>query len=279
MRFQFKNGSWQIAEESKIFAILNVTPDSFFDGGKWFTPAEAVSSALQMLADGADAIDVGGESSRPGATPVSEQEEMDRVLPVIRGIRAASDCVISIDTYKPAVADAALQAGAQIVNDISAGRDPGMAGVIRQHGAGWILMHMRGTPQDMQIAPAYENVTHDVFTFLHGKTLHASRTGIPLEQLAIDPGIGFGKTPDHNLELLAQTAQFARELGLPVMVGTSRKSFLGKISGSDTPDDRLPGSLASILWAHAQGARFLRVHDVKATRLALTTWEAIRRFA
>lgn len=278
MIFEFKSASWSIGDEPKIFGILNITPDSFSDGGEISSVEQALEKVRDMIRDGAHAIDIGGESTRPGAKPVHAQEEMNRIIPVIKSIRAHHDIIISVDTYKAQVADSALQAGAQIVNDITAGRDPEMAGVIRHHRAGWILMHMLGSPQDMQISPSYGQVVSDILTFLENKIKILTASGVALEQMALDPGIGFGKTVEHNLMLLAATAQFARQ-SRPVMIGTSRKTFLGKITGKDSPSMRLPGSLASILYAYQQGARFLRVHDVGETRDALLTLQKINEFS
>ncbi len=274
MIFEFKSGSWDISSGAKVFGILNVTPDSFYDGGEVSTVEEALRKAGKMIQAGADAIDIGGESTRPGSPGISLAEEMRRVIPVIQALHKEFDTVISIDTTKPEVAEAALKNGAQIVNDISAGTDPRMIDVISKYRAGWILMHMQGTPRDMQISPAYSDVTGEILSFLLDRASAALTAGISPRHLAIDPGIGFGKTLGHNLEILAHTAQFART-GYPVMIGTSRKSFLGMISGAKTPDTRLPGSLASALWAYHQGARFLRVHDVAETVDALKTWSRI----
>ncbi|MDZ4742397.1 MAG: dihydropteroate synthase [Verrucomicrobiota bacterium] len=277
MTFHFKNGTWPLLSEPRIFGILNVTPDSFFDGGQCSNLSDILENAEKMIMDGADAIDIGGASSRPGAPTVSLEEELIRVIPAVKAIRKEFNIVISVDTFKPEVADSALDCGAQIINDITAGRDGRMAEVVKKHGAGWILMHMQGTPQDMQESPFYHNVAREVLDFLIDKVDCARKTGIHPQCLAIDPGIGFGKNFEHNMALLSSTAQFA-ETGLPVMIGTSRKSFLGKIIDNASPEYRLPGSLASILWAYQSGAQFLRVHDVQETVDALKTWMKIADF-
>jgi len=247
--------------------VLNVTPDSFFDGGRYLEPADAVVRGRQMVAEGADLVDVGGESSRPGADPVDEVEELRRVLPVVEAL--AGEVRVSVDTAKPAVAAAAVAAGATLVNDISGTLWP----VAAEHGVGWVSMHMRGTPRDMQLHPHYEDVVAEV----HGTVLDAARraaaAGVP--EVWVDPGIGFGKTAVHNLTLLAHLAELvagAADLGAGVLVGTSRKTFLGRLGrpGEDPRPvhDRLEESLATTTWALAQGAGMVRVHDVAGTAAA-----------
>jgi dihydropteroate synthase len=255
-----------------VMGILNVTPDSFSDGGRFVEVDSAVAQARQMIATGADLIDVGGESTRPGAEPVSEAEEIRRVVPVIERL---AGLVVSVDTTKAAVAEAALRAGARVVNDISALRwDEQMAAVAASHGAGVVLMHMQGTPQTMQAQPRYDDVVREVREFLAERIEFAVAHGIGREQIAIDPGIGFGKTVEHNLELLNRLEEL-RMLGCPVLVGASRKSFIGRITGRE-PGGRLAGSLAVAGWAAARGARILRVHDVAETRDVVRLIEAIR---
>lgn len=247
-----------------VMGILNVTPDSFSDGGRFLDPARALDHALAMQEDGADIIDVGGESTRPGSQPVSEEEEVARVVPVIRALAPAVRCAISVDTTKAAVAQRALEAGACIVNDVSALRaDPQMAGVAASSAAGIVLMHMQGTPATMQIAPSYRAITRDLVDFFSDRMNAALAAGSALENICLDPGIGFGKTTDHNFELLASLPVFAR-MGRPLLVGASRKSFLGAITGRDA-GGRLAGSLAAAVVAAMKGAHILRVHDVKET--------------
>ena len=248
-----------------IMGVLNVTPDSFSDGGKFLDVDRAVTHAREMSEAGADVIDVGGESSRPGAAPVSAEEEMRRILPVVERLR---DLAISIDTTKALVAEKALAAGARIVNDVSALRfDPRMVEVVRDAGAGVVLMHMQGTPQTMQREPHYDNVVAEVSSFLAERIAFAEARGLKKTQIAVDPGIGFGKTIEDNLRLLAHLGEF-KSLGCSLLVGTSRKSFIGKVlalQGVGTArelDGRLWGTAAAVAWAVAQGARILRVHDV-----------------
>jgi dihydropteroate synthase len=249
-----------------VLGILNVTPDSFSDGGQFIDPAAAVARARQMLDDGADMIDVGGESTRPGAEPISPDEEMARIIPVIEAI--APMCRISIDTRRDEVARAAVVAGASIINDISASLWQAAADT----GAGWIAMHMQGSPRSMQAKPAYTDVVAEVKDFLVERAQTAKAAGVA--DVWIDPGFGFGKTLEHNLELLVRLDEFV-ETGIPVAVGTSRKSMLGAmlaqsdgISGVTKPDDRLEGSVGTATYAMVLGAQLIRVHDVKAGRQA-----------
>jgi dihydropteroate synthase len=253
--------------------ILNVTPDSFSDGGKYADVNAAVEHARDMADAGADVIDIGGESTRPGAELVSAGEEVRRVLPVIERL---PDLLVSIDTRKAGVAARALAAGARIVNDTSALRyDERMVDVVRELGAGVVLMHMQGTPATMQQAPRYDEVTREVREFLAERIGFAASRGVNRAQIAVDPGIGFGKTVEHNLQLLAQLEQLAT-LGCPIVVGASRKSFVGKILNRETAD-RLPGSLAAAAWAVAHGANVVRVHDVAETVDVVRMIEALRR--
>ncbi len=249
--------------------VLNVTPDSFYDRGRFFDRKKAVKHALDMERDGADIIDVGGESTRPGAVDVSVNEELSRVVPVIRAISKKVKAAISIDTRKAKVADAALKAGASIVNDVSALKsDPGMAGVIAKHRAGIILMHMRGKPKDMQANPKYVDLLKDIAGSLKKSIGLAKKAGIKDDKIIIDPGIGFGKTVEHNLQILRGLKSF-KKLGYPICIGTSRKSFIGKILGSVDPEDRLSGSLATAVVAAMNGANIIRTHDVGFTRQSL----------
>jgi dihydropteroate synthase len=253
-----------------VMGILNVTPDSFFDGGRFASTETAIDHALAMEADGADIIDVGGESSRPGAQPIAVQEELDRIIPVIRGIRRASDVAISVDTTKATVAREALAAGATIVNDISALRfDEEMADVVADSGAIVVLMHMQRDPSTMQKEPHYDDVVAEVYAFLEERVRIAVARGIPANRVIVDPGIGFGKRPEHNLALLRSIATFA-DLGRPVLVGLSRKSFFGALFGY-APADRLEATIAANAIAVVAGADILRVHDAKEGRRTADT--------
>ncbi len=245
-----------------VMGILNVTPDSFFDGGRHLDMAAAVKHALAMVRDGADIIDVGGESSRPGAAPVPAEVELSRVVPVIEQIEGRSDVVVSVDTTKAAVARAALAAGAKIVNDISALRfDPEMASVIADAGAYVVLMHMQGTPRTMQENPTYTDPVAEIKAFFADRMAAAVRAGIDESRIILDPGIGFGKRLEHNLAILRGIAEFG-ELGAPLLIGLSRKSFLGEILGIPA-EDRLIGTVAANAIAVRNGADIIRVHDVK----------------
>lgn len=255
-------------EKTLIMGVLNVTPDSFFDGGRHASLEAAIDHAAHMMEAGADIIDVGGESSRPGAEPVSAAEEEDRVLPVIEALHQQLNCTISVDTTKTAVAQAAVQSSAHIINDISAGRgDDAMLELARESGAGLVLMHMQGMPRTMQEQPTYEDVVAEVRQFLVGRLWKAEAAGVSRASIAIDPGIGFGKTFEHNWELLRHLDALI-ELEVPVLVGVSRKRFLGALC--DRPvDDRLAASLAAATAAALAGAEIIRVHDVKETCDAL----------
>jgi dihydropteroate synthase len=263
---------WDTTRAS-VMGVLNVTPDSFSDGGNFFDVERAVAHARQLIAAGADIVDVGGESTRPGAPPVSAEEELRRVGPVIDRLPGAT---ISVDTTKAVVAERALAAGARIVNDISAGRfDERMFDVVRDAGAGLVLMHMQGTPQTMQQSPRYDDVVAEVCAFLEERIAAAGRAGIEKSQIAVDPGIGFGKTVQHNLQLLAGLERL-RTLGCPVLVGTSRKSFIGHALGRPEPTTRLWGTAATVAWAIARGARIVRVHDVAEMADVARMCDAIR---
>lgn len=247
-----------------VMGIVNVTPDSFFDGGRHATPAAAVSHALQLLAEGATVVDVGGESTRPGATPVPPEVERERVLPVVEGILAERpDALVSIDTRRASVAAAALAAGACLVNDVSAGADPAMLGVVAGAGAGIVLMHMRGEPATMQRDTHYVDVVAEVHAFLAARATAAEAAGVARERIFLDPGIGFGKDVGGNLRLLRALEDLAA-LGYPVVVGASRKSFIGALTGA-AAGERLPGSLAALVRAAAIPRAMVRVHDVAAT--------------
>lgn len=255
--------------------ILNVTPDSFYDGGRHAGLDAALTHARALLAEGADLIDVGGESSRPGAEPIDVDEERARVVPVIAALRTASAVPISVDTTKAAVADAALSAGADVVNDISAGCfDPDMLPLVAERGATIVLMHMQGTPATMQRAPHYDDVLAEVEAFLADRVAAAAAAGIVRDRIWIDPGIGFGKRPQHNFALLAGLGRL-RRLGFPIVLGASRKRFLAAAGESD-PADRLAASLAAATLAAAAGAAVVRVHDVAATLRAVAIADACR---
>jgi dihydropteroate synthase len=266
--------------------VLNVTPDSFSDGGKFLDVARAVAHAREMAQAGADIIDIGGESTRPGAAPVGAEDELRRVLPVIEqlanGALGEHALPISIDTTKAVIAEKALAAGARIVNDISALRfDPRMVEVIRDAGAGAVLMHMQGTPQTMQEDPQYKDVVAEVRAFLAERIAFAESRGLKKSQIAVDPGIGFGKTMEQNLQLLAHVSELS-SLGCAVLVGTSRKSFIGKVlrphgfqQGREA-NERLWGTAATVAWVVAQGARVVRVHDVVEMTDVVRTVEAVK---
>lgn len=244
-----------------LMGVLNVTPDSFSDGGRFLAPEAAMAQGLRLEAEGAEILDIGGESTRPGAAAVSAREEMARVLPVIQGlVDAGTSARVSVDTSKADVARAALEAGATMVNDVTALGDPDMAAVVAEAGADCCLMHMLGDPRTMQVDPRYEDVVGDVKAFLAGRLEFAVSQGIAPERVLLDPGIGFGKTVEHNLELLARLDELV-ELGRPIVIGTSRKSFLGQLTGRSV-EDRVPGTIASCLVAYEHGATVFRVHDV-----------------
>jgi dihydropteroate synthase len=257
-----------------VMGIVNVTPDSFSDGGRFFEPKGAVEQAIQLVQQGAEIIDVGGESTRPRATPVEEEEEMRRVMPVIEELAGRINVPISIDTMKPGVARAALEAGASIVNDVAANRDdPGMWRVVAEARAGYVCMHMQGTPQTMQINPAYADVVREVEGFFSERIKRLNDCGVLSEQIVLDPGIGFGKTPGHNLQLLGGLRRF-RELERPLLLGVSRKSFISKLLGTEAAA-RLPGALACACLAVEAGAQIVRAHEVAETVQALRMTEAI----
>ena len=260
-----------------VMGIVNVTPDSFSDGGMFDDAEEAVAHGARLADEGADLVDVGGESTRPGAEPVPAAEERRRVLPVIEGLRAARpDTPVSIDTRHAAIATDALAAGASVVNDISGGADDEMLPAVAKARAGLVLMHMRGEPATMQDAPLYEDVVAEVHEYLRERVEAAIFAGVDPERLCVDPGIGFGKTVDHNLQLLRSIGTL-RDLDAAVMAGASRKRFVGALSGADDPRDRLEGSLAAAILAAASGADIVRVHDVLATVRALRVADAITR--
>ena len=257
-----------------VMGIVNVTPDSFSDGGRFLAPEAALAHARKLIAEGADILDIGGESTRPGAAPVGEAEEIDRVVPLIAAIRAESPVAISIDTMKPAVARAAVAAGASLWNDVAALRfTPDALATAVELGCEVCLMHMQGEPRTMQDDPRYEDVVGEVETFLLTRAAAAETAGVARERIVLDPGLGFGKTTAHNLALLAATARLAGH-GYRLLVGASRKRFIGALDPGAAPDERLGGSIAAALIAVQGGAAILRVHDVRATRQALAVWTA-----
>jgi dihydropteroate synthase len=254
-----------------VMGVVNITPDSFSDGGRFFDSKEAVSHARRLIEEGADIIDVGGESSRPGALPVSVAEEIDRVLPVLEGLKGI-DRPISVDTRRAEVMQAALGAGASMINDIEALQAPGAIEAAAKSQCAVCLMHMKGQPATMQKEPHYDDVVGEVLLFLKNRSDEAMQAGIARERIVIDPGFGFGKTVAHNLELLRRLGEFST-LNLPLLAGWSRKSSLGNITGRDG-GERLAGSLAAALLALQGGATILRVHDVKETRDVIAVWQA-----
>jgi dihydropteroate synthase len=258
-----------------ILGIVNVTPDSFSDGGMFLEPQAAVDHGLALVAQGADMLDIGGESSRPFAPSISEAEELRRVMPVIERLAAQVQVPLSIDTQKPAVAKAALEAGVSVVNDIAANRfDDRMDQLVAATGAAYIAMHMQGTPQTMQLDPHYENVITEVGSFFRRRHQRLIENGVSSAQIIFDVGIGFGKTLEHNLRLLSGLRRF-QELARPLMIGLSRKSFVTRLLGVEA-DQRLAGSLAATCWAVEAGVHLVRAHDVAATRQAIRMMEAIR---
>ncbi|MCP5522412.1 MAG: dihydropteroate synthase [Verrucomicrobiales bacterium] len=274
MRWKALNHEWTFPRPALLMGIVNVTPDSFSDGGCFLSPADAIRHALTLEAEGAEIIDIGGESTRPGAAPVTEAEELRRVLPVIEGLAGRLKAAISIDTRKATVARAAVLAGASIVNDVgaaSAGTD--MLDLVATTGVGYVCMHMQGSPDTMQAAPRYRDVVAEVRAFLAERLRRLTAAGIRTDQVVVDPGIGFGKTLEHNLALLA-ALKMVGSSGRPLLLGASRKSFISNLLGVK-PEDRLPGSLACAVWAVEQGVQILRIHDVAATHQAIRMHEAM----
>jgi dihydropteroate synthase len=270
-----RHGTMRLGRRTLLMGIINVTPDSFYDGGRRFDPVRAVADGIELVEAGADMIDIGGESTRPGAPPVSAQEELQRILPVVQGLRRTVKVPISIDTYKARVARAALTEGADIVNDISALRfDPEMAVLLATEKVPVVLMHMQGTPQTMQTEPRYNDVLREVEDFLEARAGFALEAGLERDNIILDPGIGFGKTLEHNLTLLRGLPALAA-MGYPLLIGASRKTFIGKILDVK-PEERLEGSLAAAVAAVFGGAHIIRVHDVKETWKAVRVANAIR---
>lgn len=278
--WRHRGGTLPLGRRTHLFGVVNVTPDSFSDGGRYPTEGTAVAHGLQLLADGASVLDVGGESTRPGATPVASDEEARRVVPVVRRL-AAAGAIVSVDTSKADVAEAALEAGAHAINDVTSGRDPAMFGTVARHGAGLVLMHMKGDPATMQGQASYADVVKEVASHLVERAKAAEAAGVPRDAIMLDPGLGFGKTGEHNVEILRRLGE-VRALGRPVLVGASRKSFLGSLTaGLDgrvpSPQDRMEASLAAHVVAAARGADAVRVHDVRAHSRAFAVADAILR--
>ncbi len=263
-----------------MMGVLNVTPDSFSDGGRFCDLVAAVTHAQQMVEEGASFIDIGGESSRPGATSISDAEQIRRVIPILNAIQDAvvAPVLYSVDTRSPAVARAALTAGAAIINDISAALSPGMGEVVAEYGAGLVLMHMQGTPETMQTAPIYDDVVNEVVDYLQARAATAEALGVAREKILIDPGIGFGKTKAHNLSLLAALPRFVAT-GYPVLLGTSRKRFMGSICRETVFTELVGATCATTAIGVLAGVRVFRVHDVKANRQALEVAWAIKQSA
>ncbi len=278
-RFRIRMGAHRLAVGPRpaIMGALNVTPDSFSDGGRYLDPTDAVARAERLVAEGADLIDVGGESTRPGSDPVSETEELDRVMPVVETLAARLDVPLSIDTRRAGVAREAVSAGASLVNDVTGLLgDPDMPAAVAETGAGCVIMHMLGRPKTMQENPTYDNLMADICRHLRRGMQAAREAGVPEDAIIVDPGIGFGKRLAHNLEILARLGQL-RTLGAPILVGPSRKRFIGELANVPAPDRRLPGTLAACSLALAAGALLVRVHDVAETAQALAVAAAVNQ--
>ena len=264
-----------VLDQTRVMGVLNVTPDSFSDGGRYFDPDAALRHGLDLVDAGADLVDVGGESTRPGSDPVSAEEEWRRVGPVIRGLVEKVQVPLSIDTMKPDIATKAIDAGASIVNDVSGMRDPSMARLVAKSHVGVVAMHMLGNPKTMQEHPAYADVVGEVRSFLTERIRVLTGAGVASEAIAVDPGVGFGKTLDHNLSLLRHLDQIVA-LGHPVVIGVSRKSFIERLGGGE-PSERLSGSIAAATFAVVKGARVVRAHDVRETVRAMRVVDHVLR--
>ncbi len=277
MKLSFKNFSIDFSQRTCIMGVLNVTPDSFSDGGLYFEKSIAIERAKEMVEDGADIIDIGGESTRPGAEPVSLDEELNRTIPVIETLSKEIKVPISIDTYKSIVAEKAINAGASIVNDISGLRfDPEMAEVIAKHKVPVVIMHIKGTPRNMQKEPFYENLIIEIKNYLEDSINIALSAGIEKDKIIIDPGIGFGKTFEHNLEIIHKLSEFTI-FGRPILIGLSRKAFIGKILNNAPPRERVEGTAAAVAISIMNGANIIRVHDVKQMAMVAKVADAIKR--
>jgi dihydropteroate synthase len=274
MEFTARQHHWVFPRPAVVMGILNVTPDSFSDGGCYLDPERAVARGEELVAEGAEVIDIGGESTRPGAAPVDEAEELRRVIPVVRALAAKTRALISVDTRKAGVARAALDAGAGLINDIEAHRtDPELWKAVAAAGAGYVLMHMQGTPGTMQVNPQYRDVVGEVAAFFEERMRCLEHSGVQREQVLLDPGIGFGKTLEHNLALL-RGLRVLSSAGRPILLGVSRKSFIGRLFGAE-PNQRTGASVACALWAADAGVGVFRVHDVAQTVQALRMREIL----
>lgn len=276
MIWQCRQQLWDLSHRPLVMGILNVTPDSFSDGGEYENPSRAVERAMTMVHEGADIVDIGGESTRPGAPEVSQQEEMERVIPVLERLVSAGCSALSVDTRKVEVARAAVECGASIINDVEASRsDLAMWQLVAESGVGYVAMHMQGQPRTMQHAPNYSEVVSEVYAFFTERLDAMHRSGIKKQQVVLDVGIGFGKDLSHNLELLRSIECFGK-LERPIMLGVSRKSLFKALLGVEEPSRRLPAGLATALWAVNQGVKIIRTHDVAETVQALAMWEALQ---
>jgi len=274
MKLKARSFEFAFPRPALVMGIINITPDSFSDGGQFFDTEAAVHHAMELWKAGADILDIGGESTRPFSPPVDEAEELRRVLPVVERLSGRVGAPISIDTQKPGVARAAVAAGASIVNDVGAWRaDPSMAALVAETGAGYVMMHSQGTPQTMQVAPSYKDVVAEVELFFESRLRGLTKAGVLAEQVILDPGIGFGKSMEHNLELLAAMGRF-KHFERPLLIGVSRKSFIGKLLGVEM-NDRLSGALACACWGTMEGVQIVRAHDVPETAQALRMTEAL----
>ncbi|MEZ5405719.1 MAG: dihydropteroate synthase [Verrucomicrobiia bacterium] len=274
MKWKHKNGEWNLSQNSLIMGILNVTPDSFSDGGQFLNPEMALQHAETLIQQSADILDIGGESTRPGSQPISQEEELKRILPVLKLLAQRTTTPISIDTTKPEVARICLEEGAAIINDVSNAKNPAMITLIAEKKCGYILMHSQGTPATMQQAPTYHHVVEDISNFFEAQLQHLKTAGIALEHVVIDPGFGFGKTWEHNRALFLNLECF-RRFNRPLMVGISRKSFVGKITET-LPQDRLGATLAMETLALWQGACIIRTHEVAPTRQIVKMLKALK---
>jgi len=277
MRLTWSRYDLDLDKKTHIMGILNITPDSFSDGGLHFDKSSAVDHALRMVEDGADILDIGGESTRPGSEPVSLEEELSRTLPVIEALAGKITVPISIDTYKSEVALRALESGASIVNDISGMRfDPEMAGIVSRHKVPVVIMHIKGTPKNMQANPTYNALVPEIMDYFQESIRFAAKSGIPENMIILDPGIGFGKTFEHNLEIINNLDQFSL-LKKPLLIGPSRKAFLGKILGGLPPHERIEGTAASVAISIMKGAHIVRVHDVRQMSRVARVADAIKQ--
>jgi dihydropteroate synthase len=275
-----RDHEFPLGERTLVMGIVNVTPDSFSDGGLHVGPDDAIAHGLRLAAEGADILDIGGESTRPGSDPVAVDEELERVVPVVAGLREAAPAgvALSVDTRRPEVAQAATDAGASIVNDVTAAADPAMFEVARATGAGLVLMHMLGDPKTMQDDPTFDDVVAEVLDFLARRLGAAVAAGVERDRLCVDPGIGFGKNLVHNLALLHDIESFER-LRVPVLVGASRKRFIGQLTGVDDPAERVEGTAGAVAWCAAHGVDVVRVHDVLQMARVIRVVDAIARGA